>query len=144
MEARLLGLFFTLYRFARGLRAGMDDPEFRALLFLTVIVLVSGTAFYASSEGWSVLDALYFSVITLTTVGYGDLHPTTAFSKVFTIFYILVGIGLLGGFIGKLAAGVGLSSRWGHRSSAASDLETPQGTAPPARKGFGAPDREEP
>ena len=54
-------------------------------------------------EGWSVLDSFYFSVTTLTTVGFGDPAPTTAAGKIFTIVYIFVGLGVIGGFINVLA-----------------------------------------
>jgi voltage-gated potassium channel len=50
------------------------------------------------------LDAFYFSVITLTTVGYGDLSPTTPISKIFTVIYILLGISILLAFINMLAS----------------------------------------
>jgi len=46
-------------------------------------------------EGWSWIDSFYFTVITLTTVGYGDLAPERALSKMFTVIIILMGIGLL-------------------------------------------------
>ena len=62
-----------------------------------LLVLASGTTFYALVEGWSVVDALYFSVLTLTTVGFGDLVPTTVASKLFTVGYVLFGVGLLAG-----------------------------------------------
>ena len=58
-----------------------------------------GTLFYWRVEGWSVLDSIYFSVITFTTVGYGDLAPTTAASRVFTILYSFAGIGIILGFV---------------------------------------------
>jgi voltage-gated potassium channel Kch len=45
-------------------------------------------------EGWSLLDSLYFSVVTIATVGYGDLAPRTTLGKIFTIGYIFVGIGI--------------------------------------------------
>lgn len=45
-------------------------------------------------EDWSAVDALYFTVVTITTVGYGDLHPTTALSKLFTVVLLFAGIGL--------------------------------------------------
>ena len=64
--------------------------------FMTLIVLLAvGTVFYAEVEGWSYFDAFYFTVITITTVGYGDLYPTTPLSKVFTIILIFMGVGLV-------------------------------------------------
>ena len=81
--------------FVEAVRAQMDDDAFRATLFLFVGLLVAGTVVYSILEGWSPLDSLYFSVVTLATVGYGDLHPTTDLGKAFTIVYILTGVGVL-------------------------------------------------
>jgi voltage-gated potassium channel len=50
--------------------------------------LVLGTLFYWRVEGCSILDAIYFSVITLTTVGYGNLAPTTAAGKVGFVYIV--------------------------------------------------------
>ena len=58
-------------------------------------MLLVGTLAYHWLEGWSYLDALYFCVITLATVGYGDLTPTTPIAKVFTIFYVINGVVIL-------------------------------------------------
>ncbi len=49
------------------------------------------------------MDAFYFSVTTLTTVGLGDLSPTTTFSKLFTVVYIFAGLSLVLGFIETVA-----------------------------------------
>jgi voltage-gated potassium channel len=68
-----------------------------------LLTLTIGSGFYMLVEGWSVLDAVYFSVVTLATVGYGDLSPTTAPGKLFTIAYIVAGIGLLAGFANAVA-----------------------------------------
>lgn len=54
------------------------------------------------------MDSLYFSVITLTTVGYGDFSPQTPGGKIFTMIDILVGLGLISGFVYLLADRTGL------------------------------------
>jgi hypothetical protein len=88
---------FRLLRRIAG--AWRRDPEFRSLLVLAVITLFGGTIFYSAVEGWSVVDALYFSVTTLTTVGLGDLSPKTTIGKIFTIIYIFAGLSIILGFI---------------------------------------------
>ena len=93
-------MFFVLIiRFFRSIWQGLQDREFRALFIWVVLVIVGGTLFYARVEHWRVLDALYFTIITLTTVGYGDFAPKTDAGKIFTIVYIFVGISLISGFI---------------------------------------------
>lgn len=77
----------------------LEDEKFRSLLYIAALTLVIGTFFYHSVEGWSWLDSLYFSVITLTTVGYGDFTPETNYGKIFTIIYIFIGLGILIGFV---------------------------------------------
>ena len=100
----MIGLFVMLRRFVRAIvDAWRSDIAFRILLALVVSLWVSGTTFFTLVEGWSVLDSFYFSVTTLTTVGFGDPAPTTALGKIFTIVYIFVGLGVIGGFINVLA-----------------------------------------
>jgi hypothetical protein len=97
-----------LYRFFRSLWTGLKDREFRAMFYWVLGILLLGTWFYAKVEDWRALDALYFTITTLTTVGYGDFSPKTDAGKIFTIFYIFVGIGLLSGFIILLGERSGL------------------------------------
>ena len=92
-----------LIRFVRAVASSWRDPEFRGLFTLVVVTLLSGTLFYRQVEGWGLLDSLYFSVVTLTTVGYGDLSPSTAAGKIFTILYIFVGLGIVLGFVNAVA-----------------------------------------
>ena len=62
---------------------------------LTVVAVVAfATGFYSWVEGWGVLDALYFAVTTLATIGAGNMVPRTIAGKIFTIIYIVVGIAL--------------------------------------------------
>jgi voltage-gated potassium channel Kch len=77
----------------------LKDSSYRNLLITSIIVLAIGTLSYSYLEGWSFIDSLYFSVITLTTIGYGDLSPQTVEGKLFTIFYIFIGIGIILSFI---------------------------------------------
>jgi voltage-gated potassium channel len=49
------------------------------------------------------VDSFYFTVITLTTVGYGDLSPTQPLTKIVTVVFVIVGIGLLATFVAELA-----------------------------------------
>ena len=96
-------LLLVLLRFIRSIGRGLKEPEFRGIFSWVVILLLTGTAFYHQWEGWSWLDSLYFSVVTLTTVGYGDLSPQTAVGKIFTMIYIILGLGILSSFIVLLA-----------------------------------------
>ena len=98
-----MGLYIAFLRLLRAVHRASRDPEFRALLVLTTILLFSGTLFYAHYENWSYIDALYFCVMTMSTIGFGDLTPTTPLSKVFTIVYALITIGVFVGVASKLA-----------------------------------------
>ena len=80
-----------------------DNLRLYALTSLTLTILGVGTAFYHFVENLSWLDALYFSTVNLTTVGYGDFSPVTSLGKMFTIVYILIGVGILVAFLTVLA-----------------------------------------
>lgn len=71
------------------------DKQSRTVFIWAASALLIGTITYHYLEGWSPLDALYFSVITLATVGYGDLTPTTPTAKIFTIVYVINGLSIL-------------------------------------------------
>jgi hypothetical protein len=73
--------------------------EYRELLLTTVIILIFGSITFHYLEGWCFFDAFYFCVITLTTIGYGDLYPITFSGKLFNLVYILFGLGLILSFI---------------------------------------------
>ena len=81
------------------LREVWAEPGGRLLILSVSVILATGTTFYTIVEDWTVVQALYFTVITLTTIGYGDLHPTTELSRAFTIFFVLAGVSTLLGFL---------------------------------------------
>lgn len=93
-------IFYAAYR---SIRRGLVDEQFRQVFMLVATILGLGTLFYWRIEHWSLVNAFYFSVVTLATVGFGDLHPTTSFSKLFTALYVIVGVGILVAFYSRLA-----------------------------------------
>jgi voltage-gated potassium channel len=120
----MIEFFSTLVRLFKAIvGAWRRDPQFRTLLVLVFITLLSGTIFYTLEEGWSIVDAFYFSLTTLTTVGLGDLSPTTTFGKLFTVIYIFAGLSLVLGFIDTVAKETfrsrmrGQSSEEGHEEA---------------------------
>lgn len=86
----------------RPIRSLARDPEGKVLIVAVIGVLVVGTFVYSALERWSLLDSLYFSVVTLATVGFGDLTPTTSLGKLFTVGYILTGVGIIATFASEL------------------------------------------
>ena len=83
----------------RGLRRAIvavwRDPETKSLPLVAGALVLAGTLFYWRFEDWTFIEALYFSIVTLTTVGYGDFSPTSPGTQIFTIVYILTGFGVL-------------------------------------------------
>lgn len=101
----MLGFVINLVKLLSSIWHGVkSDEEFRVLLGLLVTLIASGTIFYTTVEGWEVIDSLYFSVMTMSTIGYGDFHPTTTLSKLFTITYALLSIGVFVAVVTKIVA----------------------------------------
>ena len=73
----------------------LRDRDSRPAFLWALSTLLVGTIFYHWAEGWSYLDSVYFCVVSLGTVGYGDLTPTTPVAKLFTIVYLINGIVIL-------------------------------------------------
>lgn len=90
----MVGLFLNIVRLLKAIARSWRVPRFRAGLVLALLILLSGTVFYHGVEGWSWIDALYFSATTISTVGLGDLAPQTELGKLFTVVYIFVGVGV--------------------------------------------------
>jgi hypothetical protein len=70
------------HRFARALKIANRDSGFAQIFGAALLLVIVGTLTYAINQDWSIVDAFYFAIATLT-------------NKIFTVFYILIGIGIL-------------------------------------------------
>jgi len=86
-----------------ALRAALVDPESQAIGILLALMLSIATTFYIMVEGWSWIDALHYSTMILTTIGEQRVSPTTTGSKLFTVVFAVVGVGLLLVFVSRVA-----------------------------------------
>ncbi len=76
--------------------------NFWLLATVIVIIVVFSMWFYNATEGWGWLNSLYYVVVTLGTVGYGDFVPTTDIGKIYTMILIVGGITTFGVFAQQL------------------------------------------
>jgi potassium channel subfamily K, other eukaryote len=86
-------------QFVESIGSDWETIRYGVILTLTYLV-VAVFAFSVVFEHWSIIDACYFAVATFTTVGYGDLQPSTVPGKIFTIFFAIYGVIVLGIFMG--------------------------------------------
>lgn len=84
----------------------METIRERVLPLITALagITLFGMLGYRMIEGWSFFDSLYMTVITLATVGYGETHPLGVPGRIFTLFLILTGMGVLTYAVSTLTA----------------------------------------
>ncbi len=82
----------------RGILGQIDldlKQRLRAILIALFTILVVGSVGYSILEDWSLFDGLWMTVITLSTIGYGEVHHLTTAGRVFTIFLTVGGLGFM-------------------------------------------------
>lgn len=69
---------------------------------LLILILITGTFGYVYYEQWSAFEGFYMTVVTISTVGYGEVHPLSEEGRLFTTFLIVSGTGILAYTLGSL------------------------------------------
>jgi len=69
--------------------------QFLTVIYALLVVIAIGVTGYMAIEGWSFLEALYMTVITLSTVGYSEVHTLSAAGRIFSIVLIVFGVGIM-------------------------------------------------
>jgi len=72
----------------------MSMRKIKGAVIILILLILLGGGIYSYIEGWNLLDSIYFTVVTVTTLGYGDFFPVTDAGKIFTIFFSLSGIAI--------------------------------------------------
>ncbi len=93
----MLSFILSAKRLLKGLWRAFKRPQFLSLFTTLFLIILSGTLFYKGTEGWYWLDAMYFAVVSLIPTGGVEtgLYPTTTYSKIFTMIYLIVGTGVM-------------------------------------------------
>lgn len=78
--------------------------ELRAPLVALGVVFLIGMAGYRLMDGWTWIDAAWMALITITTIGYGEVHPLTESQRLFGLVYIVAAVGTGGFALAKITA----------------------------------------
>jgi hypothetical protein len=102
----VISAVLMFHRVVKAFRYAIQEDEFLNVFGAAVALVIVGTVAYTLGEGWNVVDGLYFAVATLTTTSVSDPHLvlTDDWLKVFTVLYLLVGIGILVETLRRLGA----------------------------------------
>ncbi|HEX8947530.1 MAG TPA: NAD-binding protein [Dissulfurispiraceae bacterium] len=94
--AEISGFSAAFRRLSGGLPClRMIYERLKAIVIALIVVFFTGVSGYELIEGWRTLDALYMTIITLASVGYMEVHPLSDHGRIFTMFLILGGTGVL-------------------------------------------------
>ncbi|MFV0557984.1 MAG: potassium channel family protein [Enterococcus sp.] len=91
--ARIVGLFGKL---SRNKRSILYTNGFIYVLYVSLGIIIVGAGLFSVAEGVSFADSLWWAIVTVTTVGYGDLAPQTDAGKMIAAVLMLLGIGFIG------------------------------------------------
>lgn len=93
---KLLRFTAILSRAYKNFSTFFNTNGFKYILFFSIFITISGGALVSYVENKSFSDGIWWAFVTITTVGYGDISPTTNFGRIVASILMLVGIGLVG------------------------------------------------
>ena len=103
-----------------GLAAPAAITATHVRIWLAVVVgaiAIGTTGYLVLDPGWQLLDALYMTVITLTTVGFREVQPLSEASRIWTMFLAITGVGLIFGSVGIVAEYLVVEATSGRREA---------------------------
>lgn len=106
---RVIRIIALGIRLMREIKAKSAKLLSSALLLLFITILLSSISFYIAegkSSGLSFFDCIYWAVVTITTVGYGDVVPSTAIGKLISIITVLLGVSIVSLFTASIVSAV--------------------------------------
>ncbi|CAM3268823.1 ion channel [Tsukamurella hominis] len=102
----MLGLTLMFKRLVGAIRTSWREPAMRAAMLSLVVIVTAATIFYTLTEKWSVIDSLFYAVSVGLPMGGGALSPTLTISKIFTLVYAILVVGLFVTVGGSLARSI--------------------------------------
>ena len=97
-------IFMPFIMVWHSLRSIWNDQASRGILITAALLLAAGTLLFMIIEDFSPIDSFYFSFITLSTIGYGDLSPSTDLGKLVTVVYGIAGLGVIAALVSAIAS----------------------------------------
>jgi hypothetical protein len=123
----MLSAALMLRRLLRAVKYARHEENFDYVFGAAIALIVIGTLTYRLGTEWSIVDSFYFAVATLTTSSIADPELTIAdpWLKIFTVFYILIGIGILVELIRRVGNGF-MAVREQDKAAKAAKQQQPQ------------------
>ncbi len=104
VEERLKDMVNLKFKDLVDLNTGLVKYGAYFVVIAVFLLFLFGVLYYHNVSGWNYLDSFYFCVITFMTVGYGDFTPEDDKQRLFTAFYIILGVSIGGSFIGVISS----------------------------------------
>ena len=122
--AKLPRAFAFLYRPLKKAQRFFNTNGFKYVVFITTIMIAVGGILIHFAEGMSYSDGIWWAFVTTTTVGYGDISPSTFYGRLIAMVLMLLGIGLLGTITSTLTSYFLKTGSGGVRSEALESIKT--------------------